>query len=69
MKRRELTPFGKAIKKALVDKEMTQVELAERLGMSPKYLNLIMIGDRSGEKYRNAISILLDLEEYEELTA
>lgn len=61
MKSRRLTPLGIAIKKKLVDRQMTQTELACRIGASPKYINLILHGERSGEKYMPAISSLLGL--------
>ncbi len=40
-KKRELTPFGMIVKKALIEKRMTQVQLAEEIGTTKKYLNLI----------------------------
>ncbi|MDF2820628.1 MAG: helix-turn-helix domain protein [Clostridiales bacterium] len=61
MKHRKLTPLGRKIKKALVDKQMTQVELGIALGVSPKYINLIIHGERSGEKYLEQIFLLLDM--------
>lgn len=62
MKTRRLTPLGVAVKKRLIDKQMTQTELAKRIGLSPKYINMIIYGERSGEKYLPAISSLLELE-------
>lgn len=62
MKSRKLTPFGAEVKKALVDKCMTQTELAANVGASPKYINLIIYGERSGEKYIPAIIALLELD-------
>lgn len=61
-RKRQLTPFGVLVKKTLVEKGMTQVELAEEVGTSNKYLNLILYGDRSGEKYINGIARILDLD-------
>ena len=58
----KLTPLGKDIKKKLADKEMSQVELAERVGTSKSYLSRIMRGGKSGEKYLTAICIVLDLD-------
>lgn len=58
----KLTPLGKDIKKKLVDKDMSQVELAERVGTSKSYLSRIMRGGKSGEKYLTAICIVLDLD-------
>lgn len=62
MKTRKLTPLGKEIKKALVDKNITQVELAEKIGTSPCYLNHIMYGEKSGKKYLPQIYRVLELE-------
>mgnify|MGYP001625351862 CR=1 FL=1 len=61
MKKRKLTSFGREIKKALIDKGMTQVELANRIGTSAPYLNHIMYGEKSGEKYISKIIDTLDL--------
>ncbi len=62
MKSRKLTPFGAEVKKNLIDRQMTQRELAENIGASPKYINLIIYGERSGKKYIPAISTLLGLQ-------
>ena len=62
MKRRKLTPLGAEIKKSLVDRQMTQRELAEKIGVSPKYINLIIYGERSGKKYIPEIVSLLGLD-------
>lgn len=61
-RKRELTAFGALVKKALIDKGMTQVQLAQEVGTSNKYLNLILYGDRSGEKYLHGIARVLDLD-------
>ena len=58
----KLTPLGKDIKKKLADRDMSQVELAERVGTSKSYLSRIMRGGKSGEKYLTAICIVLDLD-------
>ena len=58
----KLTPLGKDIKKKLADKDMSQVELAERVGTSKSYLSRIMRGGKSGKKYLTAICIVLDLD-------
>ena len=58
----KLTPLGKDRKKKLADKDMSQVELAERVGTSKSYLSRIMRGGKSGEKYLTAICIVLDLD-------
>jgi transcriptional regulator with XRE-family HTH domain len=51
MQKRQLTPFGVVVKKRLIDLRMTQVQLADAIGTSKNYLNLILYGDRSGKKY------------------
>lgn len=43
-----LTPLGKEIKKKLIDKDMTQVELAEQLGVTKQYITKIITGTRTG---------------------
>lgn len=62
MAKRVLTSYGRIIQKRLIDKEMTQVELAEHLGCNPGYLCQILYGERAGTKYREKISELLDIE-------
>jgi len=42
MSERKLTRFGIAIKKRLVEKQITQVELAKRVGTSKKYISSVM---------------------------
>lgn len=58
---RKLTPLGKEIRKKLIDKDMSQVELAEKLGTTTFYLSRIMHGARSGNKYLGPICIILDI--------
>lgn len=62
MQKRQLTPFGMTVKKRLIEKGMTQVWLAEEVGTSNKYLNLILYGDRTGEKYIQKIISVLDID-------
>lgn len=59
---RKLTPFGRQVKKRLVDMEITQVELAEMLGTNKQYINKILCGERSGKKYISEISKILKIE-------
>lgn len=59
--KRKLTPEGVRIKKKLVDKRMSQKELAEQIGCSRQYLTDIMYGMRSGKKYLPQIYEILDL--------
>ncbi len=56
------TTFGKQIKKKLIDRNMTATQLADTLGTTPQYLNKILHGERSGEKYIQAISEILNIE-------
>ena len=56
------TKFGKLIKKKLIDRNMTATQLADTLGTTPQYLNKILHGERSGEKYIQAISEILNIE-------
>ena len=51
--------IGKQIKKQLIDKNMTAKQLADQIGTSPQYLNKIIHGERSGEKYIDAIKQIL----------
>jgi hypothetical protein len=60
--KRELTPFGQAVKKRLIELNKTQKWLANEIGISDKYLHLILYGDRSGQTYIDSIMNILDLE-------
>ena len=57
-----LTPLGKEIKKKLIDKDMTQVELAEQLGVTKQYITKIITGTRTGGKYLCRIGAILDID-------
>lgn len=59
-KQARLTPFGKNVRKKLIDRNMTQVELASLLGCNKQYLYKILTGERSGKKYREEIIRILD---------
>lgn len=59
---KKLTPFGKLVVKALIDRDMTRAQLAEAIGTSPQYLSYILNGTRSGEKYHTAIVAALGLD-------
>lgn len=61
-KKSGLTPLGKEIKKRIIDKGMTQTELAAAVGTSLKYLGHIIHGRKSGEKYIDKIADLLDID-------
>lgn len=58
---RGYSKLGKLIKKKLIDNNMTAAELAHALGTSPQYLNLIIHGERSGEKYLEEIKRILKI--------
>jgi transcriptional regulator with XRE-family HTH domain len=62
MQKRKLTNFGKMVKKNLIEKGMTQVQLAQEVGTSNKYLNLILYGERTGNKYTLKIAQVLDID-------
>ena len=53
--------LGKQIKKKLIDRNMTARQLADELGTTPQYLNKIIHGERSGEKYMEAIKSILNI--------
>lgn len=59
---RKLKAYGKNVKKRLIDKDMTQVELAARLGCGKNYVNKIVSGERSGRKYWDEIARILDID-------
>lgn len=58
----KLTPFGKKVKKRLIDMGMTQVELADRVGITDKYLYKILYGYRPGIKYVEKIKSILKMD-------
>ncbi len=60
-KRLGYTELGKQIKKRLIDKDMTARQLADALGITPQYMNKILHGERSGEKYIKEIKRILDI--------
>ena len=60
-KRRELTEAGIKIKTRLMELNMTQQELADKIGMKAAYLTMIIYGERSGKKYLNDIYYCLGI--------
>ena len=58
----KLTSFGILVKKRLIEKGMTQTKLAEEVGTTVKYLNLVLYGRRSGEKYIQDIIKVLEID-------
>lgn len=60
--KKDLTPFGKKVRKRLIDRNMTQKELADQIGCRKQYLWRILTGERSGRKYLEEIARILDIE-------
>ena len=54
--------LGQFIAEIRKEKNMTQVELAALLGCNKQYIHKILVGERSGKKYIEAISRILDIE-------
>ncbi|WP_422487062.1 helix-turn-helix domain-containing protein [Gudongella sp. DL1XJH-153] len=63
MRKRNLTPFGKKVKRRLVEINLTQKKLAENIGTSEVYLIMILYGERSGKKYISKINEILKTSE------
>jgi transcriptional regulator with XRE-family HTH domain len=63
MKKRKLTPFGLKVKNRLADLNMTQKELANKIGTSDVYLSMILYGERSGNMYIEDIKKNLKLDD------
>ena len=61
-KNNRLTPLGKMVVKALVDRDMTRSQLAKQIGTSPQHLSRILHGTRPGGKHIPAIVAALDLD-------
>lgn len=57
-----LTPFGKRVRKRLIDLEMKQTELAGMLGISPQALSRMLKGERTDRRYREEIIRILGME-------
>ena len=63
MKKRKLTPFGLKVKNRLADLNMSQKELAEKIGTSDVYLSMILYGERSGDMYIEDIKLILNMDD------
>lgn len=61
-RKRELTDWGKMVKKRLIDKNMSMTELADSVGTSNVYLCDMLCGVKSERKYKSAIENLLEME-------
>jgi hypothetical protein len=59
--KRQYSETGKQIVKGLIDRDMTAVQLADAVGTRPQYLNDIIHGRRSGQKYMDEIERILKL--------
>ena len=57
-----LTPFGKEVEKALIDRDMTKTDLAKELGISGAYLTDVLKGTRVGKDLKPKIAKLLELD-------
>jgi len=55
MKRRQLSEFGKIVNEKLIKLNITQKQLAEKIGTTPVYLSYILRGERGGQKYKEKI--------------
>lgn len=59
----KLTVFGRDVKMRLLEKNLTQRELAQKIGTSESFLSQILYGTRPGEKYVTQIATMLGLDE------
>lgn len=60
--------FGIIVKKRLIELDMTQRQLAKRIGVNENYLTDILKGRRSGKKYKESIMRTLEIDHMEGLT-
>ena len=58
-----MNEFKKAVKKALIDKDMKLTDLANYLGISLTYLYDILNGNRKAEHQKKKIIEILELQE------
>ena len=65
MKRNRPTDFGTMVKKRLIDLNMTQEELAKKVGITGPYLNQILNGSRPGKGRVSLIIEVLDIDQQE----
>ena len=61
--KKQLSLNGIKIKKRLIELNMTQRELSNKLGMNENYLTDILKGRRSGKKYMDDIMFTLGIQE------
>lgn len=62
----EKKKFGKRVKKQLIELEMTQRDLAKKVGVHENYLTDILNGRRSGEKYKEKIQKIIKIKNDQE---
>ena len=60
---KKYTFFGKQVAKALIDKDMYNVDLAKEIGISVPYLTDILKGVRPAEKRKKQIADFLGLKD------
>lgn len=58
--------LGIQVKQRLIELNMTQRELAKKIGVNENYLSAILNGRRAGKKYKSSIYQLLNIEYSEE---
>ena len=58
-----MNEFEKAVRKALIDKEMKLTDLANAIGISLTYLYDILAGNRKAEHQKKKIIEILNLQE------
>ncbi|QGP91678.1 hypothetical protein MGLY_10200 [Neomoorella glycerini] len=63
MRKRQLTSFGVAVKKALLEKRISQKEFCQVYNIPENRLSEILYGDRPGKKYREKIAEILDIDQ------
>ena len=61
--RKKWIPFlGVQVKQRLIELNMTQRELAKKIGVNENYLSAILNRRRTGKKYKSSIYQLLNIE-------
>ena len=58
-----MNEFEKAVRKALIDKDMRLTDLADAIGISLTYLYDILAGNRKAEHQKKKIIEILNLQE------
>ena len=63
---KKLTPFGKVVKKRLVDLDMNQRDLARLIGTSGAQVTYLLYGERNADKWVVPICTALGITNYAE---